>query len=156
MEFLMGRSLQNAIYNLGLRDNYAEAMRNLGFRLEDLIEQGFVSSALKRCCCSSFCSHFCWRVVFVNTKFEFAQKTTLVWETEVWDVWRRASWTLSPRWIFPRGATGSDTPTGTVFDLNVQWNACLDLVILVFAELNVLMLIYLLIYLLIFHICFAD
>ncbi len=39
MEFLMGRSLQNAIYNLGLRDNYAEAMRNLGFRLEDLADE---------------------------------------------------------------------------------------------------------------------
>ncbi len=39
MEFLMGRSLQNAVYNLGLRDNYAEAMRNLGFRLEDLVEE---------------------------------------------------------------------------------------------------------------------
>jgi starch phosphorylase len=38
MEFLMGRSLQNAIYNLGLRDNYAEAMRNLGFRLEELMD----------------------------------------------------------------------------------------------------------------------
>lgn len=39
MEFLLGRSLQNAVYNLGLRDNYAEAMRNLGFRLEDLADQ---------------------------------------------------------------------------------------------------------------------
>jgi starch phosphorylase len=39
MEFLMGRTLQNAIYNLGLRDAYAEAMRNLGFRLEDLAEE---------------------------------------------------------------------------------------------------------------------
>jgi starch phosphorylase len=39
MEFLLGRSLQNATYNLGLHDNYAEALRNLGFRLEDLVEE---------------------------------------------------------------------------------------------------------------------
>ncbi len=39
MEYLMGRSLQNSVYNLGLRDNYADAMRNLGLRLEDMEEE---------------------------------------------------------------------------------------------------------------------
>eukprot|EP01027_Heterolobosea_sp_BB2_P002286 GEZU01003423.1.p1 GENE.GEZU01003423.1~~GEZU01003423.1.p1 ORF type:complete len:952 (+),score=347.78 GEZU01003423.1:92-2947(+) len=39
LEFLMGRSLQNAIMNLGLRDQYAEALKEMGHRLEDIIEQ---------------------------------------------------------------------------------------------------------------------
>lgn len=39
MEFLLGRSLQNAIVNLGLEDNFSQAMRNLGFILEDLYEE---------------------------------------------------------------------------------------------------------------------
>jgi len=39
LEFLLGRSLQNSITNLGLEDNYATAMRNLGFMLEELYEE---------------------------------------------------------------------------------------------------------------------
>lgn len=44
LEFLLGRSLQNSITNLGLEDNYATAMRNLGFVLEDLYDE-----VLNRC-----------------------------------------------------------------------------------------------------------
>jgi glycogen phosphorylase len=33
-EFLMGRSLLNAVYNLGVRDSYAEAIKELGYDLE--------------------------------------------------------------------------------------------------------------------------
>jgi len=39
LEFLMGRSLQNALLNMDLRDNYHEALRQLGYRLEDLYEE---------------------------------------------------------------------------------------------------------------------
>jgi len=39
LEFLLGRSLQNSITNLGLEDNYATAMKNLGYMLEDLYEE---------------------------------------------------------------------------------------------------------------------
>lgn len=39
MEFLLGRSLQNAIVNLNLEENYTQAMRNVGFVLEDLFEE---------------------------------------------------------------------------------------------------------------------
>lgn len=39
MEFLMGRSLLNSISNLGIKDQYAEALRQLGFDLEVLAEQ---------------------------------------------------------------------------------------------------------------------
>ncbi|KAH9314768.1 hypothetical protein KI387_023395, partial [Taxus chinensis] len=39
LEFLMGRSLSNNIYNLGIRDPYAEALKQLGFDLETLVEK---------------------------------------------------------------------------------------------------------------------
>ncbi|MBI1754548.1 MAG: glycogen/starch/alpha-glucan phosphorylase [Acidobacteria bacterium] len=39
LEFLMGRALGNNVINLGAGDVYAEAMRKLGFRLEDIAEQ---------------------------------------------------------------------------------------------------------------------
>lgn len=39
MEFLLGRSLQNAIVNLGLEDNYTQAMLNLGLNLETLYDE---------------------------------------------------------------------------------------------------------------------
>ena len=38
MEFLMGRSLKNSIYNLGLKDVYAEALKDYDVTLEDLYE----------------------------------------------------------------------------------------------------------------------
>lgn len=38
-EFLMGRSLTNAVYNLGLDGEYGEAIRKLGYSLEDLQDQ---------------------------------------------------------------------------------------------------------------------
>lgn len=39
LEFLLGRSLQNSIVNLGLEDNYAQAMKNLGYVLEELYDE---------------------------------------------------------------------------------------------------------------------
>lgn len=39
LEFLMGRTLGNAVLSLGLKGIYAEALRQLGFELEALIEQ---------------------------------------------------------------------------------------------------------------------
>ena len=38
-EFLMGRSLTNTVYNLGLQGEYGEALRELGYSLEQLQEQ---------------------------------------------------------------------------------------------------------------------
>jgi len=38
MEFLLGRSLKTNLCNLGLADNYREALKSLGFELEDLYE----------------------------------------------------------------------------------------------------------------------
>eukprot|EP00899_Mesostigma_viride_P001932 jgi/Mesvir1/1173/Mv17670-RA.2 len=39
MEFLVGRSLQNTMYNLALQDQYATALKDLGYDLENLIEE---------------------------------------------------------------------------------------------------------------------
>ena len=45
MEFLMGRSLLNALNNLGVVDQYTEALREMGYKLEDLIEKARLSRA---------------------------------------------------------------------------------------------------------------
>ncbi|XP_062095779.1 uncharacterized protein LOC133801551 [Humulus lupulus] len=39
LEYLMGRSLSNSVINLGIRDEYAEALSQLGFEFEVLAEQ---------------------------------------------------------------------------------------------------------------------
>ncbi|KAF9260379.1 glycogen phosphorylase [Marasmius fiardii PR-910] len=39
LEFLMGRTLDNALLNLGLKDQYKEGIKSLGFSMEDLLEQ---------------------------------------------------------------------------------------------------------------------
>ena len=39
MEFLMGRSLTNALCNLGMSDSYTTALREMGYDLETLVEQ---------------------------------------------------------------------------------------------------------------------
>jgi starch phosphorylase len=39
LEFLVGRSLGNAVSNLGLRGAYAEALRQLGYDMEDIIAE---------------------------------------------------------------------------------------------------------------------
>ncbi|XP_058095792.1 uncharacterized protein LOC131241132 isoform X2 [Magnolia sinica] len=39
LEFLMGRSLSNSVINLGIRDQYADALNQLGFEFEVLAEQ---------------------------------------------------------------------------------------------------------------------
>lgn len=39
LEFLMGRALDNALLNLGLKDNYDTGVTKLGFNLEDLLGQ---------------------------------------------------------------------------------------------------------------------
>lgn len=39
MEFLLGRSLKNHLYNLGLADIVKEAVKNLGYDIEDIMEE---------------------------------------------------------------------------------------------------------------------
>eukprot|EP00897_Mesotaenium_endlicherianum_P009871 jgi/Mesen1/8912/ME000545S08411 len=39
LEYLTGRSLQNSVYNLGLQDEYGEALRRLGYNLEEAADE---------------------------------------------------------------------------------------------------------------------
>jgi len=39
IEYLMGRSLGNALINLGIEENYRQALQNFGYRLEDIYDQ---------------------------------------------------------------------------------------------------------------------
>ena len=39
VDLRIGRSLQNAIVNLGLEDSYSSALRGLGIKLEELYEE---------------------------------------------------------------------------------------------------------------------
>lgn len=39
IEFLLGRSLQNAILNLELKNQYTEAVKIIGYNLENLYEE---------------------------------------------------------------------------------------------------------------------
>lgn len=39
MEFLMGRSLQNSLFNLELENSYVKALRDVGYMLEDLYDE---------------------------------------------------------------------------------------------------------------------
>jgi starch phosphorylase len=39
LEFLMGRTLDNALLNLGLKDLYTDGVQKLGFSIEDLLEK---------------------------------------------------------------------------------------------------------------------
>lgn len=38
LEFLMGRSLQNALINLDIEKNYKQALLELGFNIEEIYE----------------------------------------------------------------------------------------------------------------------
>ena len=39
IEYLMGRTFDNALLNLGLKDQYNEGIEKLGFNLEDLVDE---------------------------------------------------------------------------------------------------------------------
>ncbi|RIB20585.1 Glycosyltransferase Family 35 protein [Gigaspora rosea] len=39
LEFLLGRSLDNALLNLGLKENFGEGVKDLGFRMEDILDE---------------------------------------------------------------------------------------------------------------------
>lgn len=38
-EFLMGRSLLNTIYNLGLEGEYGQALQQMGYKMEEVADQ---------------------------------------------------------------------------------------------------------------------
>lgn len=51
MEFLMGRSLNNTLYGLDVKDAYVEALRELGYNLEDLMEKARCACVRALCFC---------------------------------------------------------------------------------------------------------
>jgi hypothetical protein len=61
MEFLMGRSLLNALFNLDVAGAYGEALAEMGYNLETLVEQerDAVSGAPQDCCVEHLASLRC-------------------------------------------------------------------------------------------------
>ena len=55
MEFLMGRSLTNALNNLDVVDPYAQALRDMGCALH-LLGSEDQNSTCSHCCCNHLCT----------------------------------------------------------------------------------------------------
>ncbi|CAG8803925.1 4067_t:CDS:2, partial [Dentiscutata erythropus] len=39
LELLLGRSLDNTLLNLGLKESFGEGIKNLGFRMKDVLDE---------------------------------------------------------------------------------------------------------------------
>ncbi|MDD4056872.1 MAG: glycogen/starch/alpha-glucan phosphorylase [Bacilli bacterium] len=96
MEFLMGRSLKNNIYNLGLIEEFKEAIKRYGYTLEDLYEKepdaGLGNGGLGRlgaCYLDALASQD-YPAMGFSLRYEyglFKQKIVDGWQTELPDVW---------------------------------------------------------------------
>ncbi len=96
MEFLMGRAFKNAVYNLGLEEEFAEVIKEYGFTLEDLYEQetdaGLGNGGLGRlgaCFLDGLASQN-YPAMGFSIRYEyglFKQKIVDGWQTELPDVW---------------------------------------------------------------------
>jgi starch phosphorylase len=96
MEFLMGRSLKNNIYNLGLIEEFKEAIKHYGYTLEDLYEKepdaGLGNGGLGRlgaCYLDALASQD-YPAMGFSLRYEyglFKQKIVDGWQTELPDVW---------------------------------------------------------------------
>ena len=96
MEFLMGRSLKNSIYNLGLKDVYAEALKDYDVTLEDLYElepdAGLGNGGLGRlaACFMDGLATQDYPAMGFSIRYDyglFKQKIVEGWQTELPDVW---------------------------------------------------------------------
>ena len=96
MEFLLGRSLKNNIYNLGLGEAYATALKNFGLTLEDLYEQepdaGLGNGGLGRlaACFMDALATGNYPAMGYSIRYDyglFKQKIVDGWQTELPDVW---------------------------------------------------------------------
>ena len=96
MEFLLGRSLKNNIYNLGLNDAYEKALKNFGLTLEDLYEQepdaGLGNGGLGRlaACFMDALATGNYPAMGYSIRYDyglFKQKIVDGWQTELPDVW---------------------------------------------------------------------
>jgi hypothetical protein len=122
MEFLMGRSLMNSLYNLDVKEPYAEALRELGYDLEvggggDSI--ALATGSLRRALCrrgilddlqaAAQAQPQTWQASRCCTppppllawprrccRLLRSRSATLRWATAAWAAWRPASWTPWP------------------------------------------------------------
>jgi len=96
IEFLLGRTLQNALLNLNIEGNYAQALKELGFNLEELYEQeldaGLGNGGLGRlaaCFLDSLASqnYIAWGYGIRYTYGMFRQEIFQGWQAEIPDLW---------------------------------------------------------------------
>ena len=96
MEFLLGRSLKNNVYNPGLADEYQNALKYFGLTLEDLYEQepdaGLGNGGLGRlaACFMDALATGNYPAMGYSIRYDyglFKQKIVDGWQTELPDVW---------------------------------------------------------------------
>ena len=96
MEFLMGRSLKNSVYNLGVYDTFAEALKEYDITLEDLYElepdAGLGNGGLGRlaACFLDALATGDYPAMGFSIRYDyglFKQKIVEGWQTELPDVW---------------------------------------------------------------------
>lgn len=96
MEFLLGRSLKNNIYNLGLGDAYSKALKYFNLTLEDLYEQepdaGLGNGGLGRlaACFMDALATGNYPAMGYSIRYDyglFKQKIVDGWQTELPEIW---------------------------------------------------------------------
>ena len=96
MEFLLGRSLKNNIYNLGLQDEYEKALKSFNLTLDDLYEQepdaGLGNGGLGRlaACFMDALASGNYPAMGYSIRYDyglFKQKIVDGWQTELPDIW---------------------------------------------------------------------
>lgn len=96
MEFLMGRSLKNSLFNLGLKEDFEEALKSYGITLEELYElepdAGLGNGGLGRlaACFLDALATGDYPAMGFSIRYEyglFKQKIINGWQTELPDVW---------------------------------------------------------------------
>ena len=96
MEFLLGRSLKNNIYNLDLGEAYEKALKTFGLTLEDLYEQepdaGLGNGGLGRlaACFMDALATGNYPAMGYSIRYDyglFKQKIVDGWQTELPDIW---------------------------------------------------------------------
>ena len=96
MEFLLGRSLKNNVYNLGIKEQLSKALKGTGTTLEDLYElepdAGLGNGGLGRlaACFMDALATQDYPAMGYSIRYEyglFKQKIVDGWQTELPDVW---------------------------------------------------------------------
>lgn len=107
MEFLVGRSLKNHLYNLGLTDVFREALQEISVDLEELYEQepdaGLGNGGLGRlaACYMDSLATLGYAATGFSIRFEyglFRQKLVDGWQIEMPDIWLPGGQV----WLVPR------------------------------------------------------